>query len=184
MKRPFSVSIDGGLPEPLPVDQGGLTSFSPDGTKIAYNQIFRNFRTWKRYTGGLAQSISIYDLKNNTVEDLPHTEWTDTFPMWHGDTIYFTSDRGADHHLNIYAYDINSKQIEQVTHFTDFDVMWPSLGPDSIVFENGGYLYTLRFAIQTAEEADPLSARRSRPKSQALGQRQPDYYRLRHLAGR
>ena len=144
-KRPFSVSIDGGLPEPLPVDQGGLSSFSPDGTKIAYNPIFRNFRTWKRYTGGLAQAISIYDLKNNTVEDVPHTEWTDTFPMWHGNTIYFSSDRGPEHHLNLYSYDLSSKQIEQLTHFTDFDVMWPSLGPDSIVFENGGYLYTFDF---------------------------------------
>jgi tricorn protease len=141
-KRPFSVSIDGGLPEPLPVSEGGLSSFSPDGTKIAYNPIFRNFRTWKRYTGGLAQAIAIYDLKNNTVEDLPHTEWTDSFPMWHGNTIYFSSDRGPEHHLNLYGYDLGSKQVEQLTHFTDFDVMWPSLGPDSIVFENGGYLYT------------------------------------------
>ena len=148
-KRPFSISIDGGLPEALPVDQGGLTSFSPDGTKIAYNQIFRNFRTWKRYTGGLAQSISIYDLKNNTVEDVPHTEWTDTFPMWHGNTIYFSSDRGSEHHLNLYGYDLNTKQVEQLTHFTDFDVMWPSLGPDSIVFENGGYLYT--FDLQSKQ---------------------------------
>jgi tricorn protease len=141
-KRQFSVSIDGGLPEPLPVSEGGLTSFSPDGSKIAYNPIFRNFRTWKRYTGGLAQSIAIYDLKNNSVEDVPHTDWTDTFPMWHGNTIYFTSDRGEDHHLNLYSFDLSSKQIQQLTHFTDFDVMWPSLGPDSIIFENGGYLYT------------------------------------------
>ena len=141
-KRPFSVSIDGGLPEPLPVSEGGLGSFSSDGTKIAYNPIFRNFRTWKRYTGGLAQAISIYDLKNNTVEDVPHTEWTDSFPMWHGNIIYFSSDRGPDHRLNLYTYDLSSKQVEQLTHFTDFDVMWPSLGPDSIVFENGGYLYT------------------------------------------
>src|ERR1700730_15566611 len=141
-KRPFSVSIDGGLPEPLPVSEGGLGSFSSDGTKIAYNPIFRNFRTWKRYTGGLAQAITIYDLKNNTVEDVPHTEWTDSFPMWHGNIIYFSSDRGPDHRLNLYTYDLSSKQIDQLTHFTDFDVMWPSLGPDSIVFENGGYLYT------------------------------------------
>ncbi len=141
-KRPFSVSIDGGLPEPLPVTEGGLSSFSPDGTKIAYNPIFRNFRTWKRYTGGLAQAIAIYDLKNNSVEDVPHTEWTDSFPMWHGNTIYFSSDRGPEHRLNLYSYDLGSKQVEQLTHFTDFDVMWPSLGPDSIVFENGGYLYT------------------------------------------
>jgi tricorn protease len=141
-KRPFSVSIEGGLPEPLPVSEGGLTSFSPDGTKIAYNPIFRNFRTWKRYTGGLAQAIAIYDLKNNSVEDLPHTEWTDSFPMWHGNVIYFSSDRGPEHHFNLYSYDLGSKQVEQLTHFIDFDVMWPSLGPDSIIFENGGYLYT------------------------------------------
>jgi tricorn protease len=62
--------------------------------------------------------------------------------MWHGNTIYFSSDRGPEHHLNLYSYDLGSKQVEQLTHFTDFDVMWPSLGPDSIVFENGGYLYT------------------------------------------
>ena len=65
-KRPFTISIDGGLAQPLPMDQGGLLSYSPDGSKIAYNIIFRNFRTWKRYTGDLAQSITIYDLKNNT----------------------------------------------------------------------------------------------------------------------
>ncbi len=141
-KRLYSVSIDGGLPQPLAVDQGGLASFSADGNRMAYNVIFRNFRTWKRYTGGLAQSISIYDFKKNSVENLPHTDWTDTFPMWHGNTIYFTSDRGEEHRLNLYSYDLSSKQITQLTHFKDFDVMWPSLGPDSIVFENGGYLYT------------------------------------------
>jgi tricorn protease len=144
-KRLYSVSTDGGIPEALPMDQGGLASFSADGTKIAYNQIFRNFRTWKRYTGGLAQSISLYDLKNNSSEDVPHTEWTDTFPMWHGGAIYFTSDRGSEHRLNLYSYDLSSKQITQLTHFTDFDVMWPSLGSDAIIFENGGYLYTFDF---------------------------------------
>ncbi len=146
IKRPFTVSVDGGLPEPLPMDQGGLVSYSADGTKLAYNMIFRNFRQWKRYTGGLAQAITVYDLKNNTSFDLPHTDYTDTFPMWHGNTIYFSSDRGGpEHHLNLYSCDLGSKQIEQLTHFTDWDVMWPSLGPDAIVFENAGYLYTLDF---------------------------------------
>jgi len=144
-KRPFTVSIDGGLPQPLPMDQGGLLSYSPDGTKLAYNIIFRNFRTWKRYTGGLAQAITIYDLKNNTSEDIPHTDWTDSFPMWHGNTIYFTSDRGPEHHLNLYSYDVSSKQVEQLTHYAEWDVMWPSLGPDAVIFENAGYLYTYDF---------------------------------------
>jgi tricorn protease len=110
IKRPYTVSIDGGLAQSMPMDEGGLLSFSADGTKIAYNRIFRNFRQWKRYTGGLAQAIAIYDLKNNSVEDLPHTEWTDSFPMWHGNTIYFTSDRGSEHRLNLYSYDITSNR--------------------------------------------------------------------------
>ncbi len=150
IKRLYSVSIEGGLPEPFPMDQGGLASFSPDGTRIAYNQIFRNFRTWKRYTGGLAQDITIYNLKNNTVDAMvPHTEWVDTFPMWHGNTIYFNSDRGPEHHFNLYSYDLNTKQLEQLTHFNEFDAMWPSLGPEAIIFENAGYLYT--FDLQSKQ---------------------------------
>ena len=145
VKREFSVSVDGGLPQPLPMEQGGLLSYSPDGNRVAYNMIFRNFRTWKRYTGGLAQSITLYNLKNNTSEDVPHTDYTDTFPMWHGDKIYFSSDRDGEHHFNLYSYDLGSKQVQQVTHFTDWDVMWPSLGPDAIIFENGGFLYTYDF---------------------------------------
>ena len=152
-KRPFTVSLEGGLPEPLPMDQGGLTSYNADGTKIAYNRIFRNFRTWKRYTGGLAQDIYIYDLKNNLFEQqIPHTDYTDTFPMWRGNTVYFTSDRGPEHRLNIYSYDLSSKRVEQLTHFTDFDVMWPSLGDSAIIFENGGYLYTFDFGTNQASK--------------------------------
>jgi|CZKY01.1.fsa_nt_gi tricorn protease len=150
IKRPYTVSIDGGLPQPMPMDEGGLLSFSADGTKIAYNRIFRNFRQWKRYTGGLAQDITIYDVKNNVVDQVvPHTDYTDTFPMWHGNLIYFISDRGPGHRLNLYSYDQGSKQVEQLTKFDEFDVMWPSLGPDAIIFENGGSLYT--FDLQTRQ---------------------------------
>jgi len=152
-KRLYTVSIDGGQPEPLSLDQGGLASFNADGTRIAYNRIFRNFRTWKRYTGGLAQNIYIYDLRNNVLEQqIPHTDYTDTFPMWHGDTVYFTSDRGAEHRMNIYSYSLATRQIEQITRFADFDVMWPSLGEKSIVFENGGFLYTLDLATRQNEK--------------------------------
>ncbi|MBZ5656856.1 MAG: DPP IV N-terminal domain-containing protein [Acidobacteriia bacterium] len=150
IKRPFTIGLEGGLPQPMPMDEGGLLSFSADGTKIAYNRIFRNFRQWKRYTGGLAQDITIYDIKNNAVDAaIPHTEHTDTFPMWRGNTVYFMSDRGAEQKMNLYSYDLVSKQVEQLTHFDEFDVMWPSLGPDAIVFENAGYLYT--FDLQTKQ---------------------------------
>jgi tricorn protease len=148
--RLYSVPVEGGLPEALPLDKGGLTSYSPDGARIAYNRIFRNFRTWKRYQGGMVQDIWIYDFKTNHIEQMPHEDWTDTFPMWHGDTIYFDSDRGPEHRLNLYSYDLKTRQIRQLTHFTDFDVNWPSLGPDTIVFENGGYLHV--FDLATGKE--------------------------------
>ncbi len=150
--RLFTVSVDGGLPVRLPLDKGGLTSFAPDGERIAYNRIFRNFRTWKRYTGGMAQKIAIYNLKTNAYEQLGNYEGTDTFPMWHGDTIYFDSDRGAEHRMNLYAYSLKTKEIRQLTHFKEFDVNWPSLGPDAIVFENGGYLYVMDLATEQAKK--------------------------------
>ena len=150
--RLFSVPITGGLPERLAIDKGGLTSFSPDGTKIAYNRIFRNFRTWKRYTGGMAQDIAIYDLKNNTYERITDYPGTDTYPMWHGDTIYFGSDRGPEHRMNLYAYSLRTRRTRQLTQFKDYDVNWPSLGPDSIVFENGGFLYLFDLKSEKARK--------------------------------
>jgi tricorn protease len=150
--RLFSVGLDGGLPARLPIPKGGLTSFSADGTKIAYNTIFRNFRTWKRYMGGLAQDIWIYDFKNVTAEQITDYPGTDTYPMWRGDTIYFGSDRGSEKRMNLYAYDLKTKQTRRLTDFKDFDVNWPSLGPDSIVFENGGFLYLLDLKTEKVQK--------------------------------
>jgi tricorn protease len=151
--RLFTVPVEGGLPVRLPIDKGGLTSFSPDGNQIAFNRIFRNFRTWKRYTGGMAQKISIYDFKTNHYEEIDSDyQGTDSFPMWRGDTIYFDSDQGPDHRMNLFAYSLKTKQIRQLTHFTEFDVNWPSLGPDSIVFENGGFLYLFDLATGEAKK--------------------------------
>lgn len=58
----FMISPDGtGLEEMIMYD-ASQGSFSPDGTKIAFNKVYRENRTWKRYHGGLAQEVYIYDL--------------------------------------------------------------------------------------------------------------------------
>ena len=41
------VSVDGGLSDKLPLPRGGFCSYSPDMKKLAYNRVFREFRTWK-----------------------------------------------------------------------------------------------------------------------------------------
>ena len=48
----FKVPVEGGMSEELPLLKGGFHSWSPDGSKIAYNRVFREFRTWKYYRGG------------------------------------------------------------------------------------------------------------------------------------
>ncbi|MBI4462704.1 MAG: PD40 domain-containing protein, partial [Acidobacteria bacterium] len=138
--RLFLVPVEGGFPEVLPVPRGGLTSFSPDGQRIAYNPWGREFRTWKRYRGGWATRIAVYDLKRNTYEELPRVNANDMFPMWHRDAIYFASDR--DGVMNLYRYDLGNKRVRKLTDYKEYDVKWPSLGPDAIVFENGGQLYS------------------------------------------
>jgi len=125
--------------EPLQIPEGGPATFSPDGKKLTYDIKSREFRTWKRYRAGRAQDVWIYDLERNTIDRVTEFEGTDNFPMWIGNAVYFTSDR--ERTLNIFRYDIASKEITKVTDFTEYDVLWPSRGGDRIVFENGGWLY-------------------------------------------
>ena len=141
--RLFSVPAEGGLPEQLPLPKGGLLSYNSDGGKIAYNRIFRNFRTWKKYYGGLAQDIWIYDFNTKKIERVTDWKGTDSYPMWYGNTIYFASDRGPANRMNIWAYDLQTKSFRQITKFTDYDVDWPSLGNNGIVFQCGGSLYVI-----------------------------------------
>lgn len=137
----FTVGTAGGLPERINLPTGGLSSYSPDGTKMAYNRISRERRTWKRYKGGMAQNIWVYDFKANTSEAV--TDWigSDNYPMWQGDKIYYTSDQTG--RLQIWVYDTTSKEHRQITEHKEYDVKSPSQGPDAIVYENGGWLYVL-----------------------------------------
>lgn len=154
--RFFKQSVAGGLPETLPLPYGELASFSPDGKRMAFQFISREFRTWKRYRGGMASDLWLYDFDNNTSENFTNFDGTDAIPMWHENTIYFLSDRDEHKKLNIWAYDTNTQEMRQVTDFTEYDVKWPSLGPDAIVFENGGKLHLLDLASETST---PISIR-------------------------
>ena len=143
----FTVSIDGGLPEQLPLPRGGFCSFSPDDSKLVYNRVFREFRTWKRYRGGMADDLWIYDFKTKKTEPICTTPDQEIIPMWAGNKIYFISDRDAVKRMNLYVYDTVSKQTKQLTYFRDFDIKFPSLGDKAIVFEYGGWLY--RFELES-----------------------------------
>lgn len=135
----WSVPVEGGLGECLPLPEGGFCSWSPDGKKLAYNRVFREFRTWKYYRGGQADEIWIYDGKS--VKAVTDNDAQDIMPMWIGDEIFFISDR--DHWMNIFVYNTRTGTTEKVTDFNEYDVKFPSSNGKWIVFENGGYIYSL-----------------------------------------
>jgi tricorn protease len=157
--RPFSVPLAGGLPQPLPLDRSGFMSFGPDGHKIAYNRIFRDFRTWKRYDGGLAQGIDLYDFDTHEFRHV--TDWvgTQTSPMWYQGSVYFLSDHDANRRRNIWVYDLAKGTSREVTHFTDYDIDFPSLGQGGdggagIVFQQGGTLHVLDLPSEQLHDLD------------------------------
>jgi tricorn protease len=155
----YTVPSSGGLPQKLPVPYGRDAQISPDGKTLAYTPDSVNDRTWKRYRGGWAQDIWLFDLGNKAAKKITDWEGTDTIPMWQGKTIYYLSDGGPEHRLNIWKYDTETGKRTQVTKYADFDVKWPSKGPGEdgkgeIVFEHGSELVLLNLATAKAHAVE------------------------------
>jgi tricorn protease len=144
----YTVGLDAELPQQVAVPRGGFVSFSPDDSKMAYNRVFREFRTWKHYRGGMADDVWIHDFKTGNTENLTNNLAQDICPMWGPDNrIYFLSDR--DGRMNLFSIDVTSKETKQLTTFKDFDIKFPSIGKDSIVFEQAGYIW--RYDLGTGQ---------------------------------
>ena len=137
--RLFLAAVDGGLPQPLAMPESGAGDLSPDGTRVVYSPLFRDFRTWKRYEGGWAQELYIFDRETHAVERVTTHRRADRDPMWIGNAIYFTSERTGT--LNLYSYDLASREIAQLTDSDTWDVRWPGDdGAGRIVYELNGEL--------------------------------------------
>ncbi len=150
----YRVPAKGGLPEKLPVPYGEFGAISPDGKTLAYVPISVDFRTWKRYRGGMNPDIWLFDLEKLTARNLTHSPAAESVPMWHGNTLYFLSDGDANKRANIWACDLKHDKFRQVTFFKEFDVHFPSIGPSDIVFENAGRLYLLDLQTEKYHEVE------------------------------
>ncbi len=137
----FTIDLNGGLPEQLPLATAGFCSYSPDGRKLAFNKVFREFRTWKYYKGGMADDIQVFDFDSKEMKKITDNPAQDIIPMWVGDAIYFLSDR--DRTMNVFKYDFSTGKVSKVSDFDEYDVKFPSSDGESVIFENGGYLYVL-----------------------------------------
>ncbi|HEX3865498.1 MAG TPA: PDZ domain-containing protein, partial [Gemmatimonadaceae bacterium] len=148
--RLWSIGLEDGLPEPLPMPRAWTGTYSPDTRHIAYEEFSRELTPgwalahmsgWRHYRGGKTHPIQIMNVADHSVTKLPWTNSNDSDPMWIGETVYFLSDR--DGTVNLYSWRSGAKSITQLTHHQDFDIMNASAGPDAIVYEQAGYVHLL-----------------------------------------
>ncbi len=166
LSRLYRVAVDGGPAEALPMPVSGAGSFSPGGNKIVYSPLARDFRTEKRYSGGQANVLYIFDTETHEAKRITEGPRASRDPMWIGKDIYFTSDR--DGHFNLYAYNTDSGKTSQITRNTVWDVRWPSSDRQRrIVYELDGELQVLDVtngkstAIQVTVPDDGINRRSS-----------------------
>lgn len=136
----YTVPVEGGPATRLPMPLAGAGTFSPDGTKLLYAPLFRDFRHWKRYEGGWAQDLYVYDLATGDQKVVAHSKRTERDPMWIGGSVCFVSDR--DGTLNLYSAEPASDKVKQLTFNKTWDVRWASSDRQSrIVYELNGELH-------------------------------------------
>lgn len=148
----YTISVTGGEPIKLPVPYGEYASFSPDGLKIAYTDRSRVNRNWKRYRGGTAPDISIFDLNTYSTNNITNNIANDELPMWHKDGVFYMSDNGPNKRNNLWKYDLSTKTNKQLTQFKDFDITFPEIGSNEIIFEAGGKLYIYNIVSENTSE--------------------------------
>src|SRR4051812_7392948 len=139
--RFWTVPVEGGVEQPLPLPRAYQGKFSADGSRIAY----RMNNSWdeerRNYRGGQNRPIWIVDIRSFELQSPPWTDSKDVDPVWVGDTVYFISDR--DGVANVWSYETKTKKLAQTTKFTDFDVKTMDAGAGAIVFEQAGYVHEL-----------------------------------------
>jgi tricorn protease len=170
----YRTAATGGMPRKLPVPYGEFGAISPDGQWLAYTPKARDFRTWKRYRGGWAPDVWLFNLQTLESRNITDNPANDGQPMWHEGTVYFLSDRGAGERYNLWAYDTGSGRTRQVTNFRDFDLRFPAIGPDEIVFEAGGRIHLLDLddEQQREIEIEVVTDRATlKPRLEAVGER-------------
>lgn len=137
----YTVPVEGGMPTQLPIPHAYDACYSPNGDYIAYNPNRDVTREWKNYRGGTHGRIWIYRTKDHETFEIPQPEGrcNDFDPQWLGDTIYFRSDRNGE--FNLFAFDMKTKSVRQLTKFTDFPVVDLNSGGGRIIYEQAGYLH-------------------------------------------
>ena len=133
----YVVGVNGGMPRKAGPDMGNAASFSPDGSRLAYNPKGQVY--WRKYyRGSYATDVWIEDISTKKFTQVTDFDGLDSWPMWGRDGIYFVSDRDGNGLTNIWRVGDAGGKAEKITSFRSGDVRFPSISADGrvIVFEH------------------------------------------------
>ena len=137
--RFYTVPVEGGAAEVLPMWRAFEGAYSPDGERIAYVPNLKWQSAWKRYKGGQTTPIYIVRLKDLGLEKVPRQNSNDSSPVWFKDKVYFLSDRNGA--VTLFSYDLKSKGVKQEVENKGLDLKSVSAGPDALVYEPVSYTH-------------------------------------------
>lgn len=139
--RLWTVAPAGGPSTVLPAPWAYDGSYSADGRRIVVDRVTRWDWEWRSYRGGQNTPLTILDLETLDEVRLPNERTADRYPVWIGGKVFFVSDR--DWAMNVWSYDVASRELRQITRFRDAEVKSMSGGPNGLVFEQDGWIHTL-----------------------------------------
>jgi tricorn protease len=135
----FTIGMEGGYPEQLPIPQMAIADYSQDGNHIAYTPVSNAFDSWKRYRGGRTTPIWIIDVNDWTHIEIPHVNASDTYPAWVNDQVFFLSDRNLD--MSLFSYNYKSQELIEHVVKKGADIKYLSGNGNQVVFAREGFLY-------------------------------------------
>ena len=136
----WTLPVEGGLPELLPIPSAIRASYSASGKLLAYEDI-RWQSEWKWYRGGQAKPIAIVSFPDLEQTMVPGPVSVNMYPVFLAEKLYFLSDRNGI--FNIFEYDQTTKNVNQITRYQDVDIKSLTAGGGILVYEQNGDLHTL-----------------------------------------
>jgi tricorn protease len=163
----FTVPVEGGVEDALPIPNAAAGAYAPDGRHVAYNPIGQAFDQWKHYRGGQVSRLWIFNTTSHDIEKVPQppTRANDVDAAWIGSTLYFRSDRDGE--FNLYAYDTRSRGVSRLTNHDDYPVLSVAAGGGKVVYEQGGYLHLFDPSAKSSRRISigvPSDLRETRPR--------------------
>jgi tricorn protease len=148
----YRLPIDGSSEEPVNMASARLGMVRQDASLIAYNRTLPSTAVWRKgFRGNSAAGLVVQDLKSGEIVELTNANMrdykdhiNDVYPMWGADgQIYFASERDGTY--NIWRMSARGGTPQQVTHFKQGGVFFPSISPDGkrIIFQQDFDLWTL-----------------------------------------